>query len=75
MVWTPLFPNGIAICNGQLCHDYHTRFGAFIKASFASHLLQANYDFQTIQELLEHSGLRTTMIYSYKVQSRTIKQA
>ncbi len=43
--------------------------------SFASHLLQANYDIRTIQELLGHSNVRTTMIYTHTVRSRTLKEA
>jgi len=37
--------------------------------------LQANYDIRTIQELLGHSDVRTTMIYTHTVQSRTLKQS
>ncbi|MBU1693926.1 MAG: tyrosine-type recombinase/integrase [Verrucomicrobia bacterium] len=36
-------------------------------------MLRANYDIRTIQQLLGHSDLRTTMIYTHTVKSRTIK--
>jgi site-specific recombinase XerD len=42
--------------------------------SYASHLLAANYDIRTIQELLGHSDVKTTMIYTHTIASTTKKE-
>ena len=51
------FPRRVGIAKRATCHT--------LRHSFATHLLEDGYDIRTLQELLGHAEVSTTMIHTH----------